>query len=89
MTDIRISSLGRPRGRSKLSTWILLGIGVLAFIILVLGNSELRSKGYIEIQVPNESSYWCKEYSEENGCVIFKDQMGRSRKICGTYQIIK
>ena len=71
----------------------VLGLIALFLILIVAGNAELRSNGYIEIQVPDmrgsHDSYWCKEYREENGCVVFTDALGKTRKICGSYQIIK
>jgi len=78
---------------TKIFFWGVVAIVLIVFIAILVGNSQLRSEGYIKIEVPDMrgsyTSYWCKEYKEENGCVIFTDHSGRTRKICGSYQIIK
>ena len=68
------------------------GLGILIFILIAWGNIKLHEAGYVEIRIyhgNNYTTYWTRDYKEENGCVTFVDESHRSQKICGNYQIIK
>lgn len=73
--------------------WGIVAIVVIIFLAVAVANNELRARGYTRIDVPDMkgsySTYYCKDFREENGCVLFKDNIGWERKICGSYQIIK
>lgn len=87
------STFGRGKRKFNRFAGAAIGFIVIVFAVIVVGNTQLRKEGYIEVRVPDMrgsyDSYWCKGYREENGCLVFNDAMGRERKICGTYQIIK
>ena len=87
------SSFDKQKRRVNWFAWAIIGFIAIAIIGVVATDTQLRAKGYTRIHVPDTkgsySTYYCKNYREENGCVIFKDNMGWERKICGTYQIVK
>jgi hypothetical protein len=73
--------------------------GVIVTIIL----SMIFYRGYMittmtkdgkhlyEISIPGnkrqETSFFTNSYKEKDGCVTFKDEFGRSHRICGMYNI--
>lgn len=88
-----MSIKSRRRLTPKMIAWAIICIVAIHFILYAVANNGLQAKGYTRIDVPDMSgsysTYYCKDFREENGCVIFKDSFGWQRKICGTYQIIK
>ncbi len=48
-------------------------------------------KHLYEISTPGnkrqETSFFTNSYKEKDGCVTFKDEFGRSHRICGMYNI--
>jgi hypothetical protein len=48
-------------------------------------------KHLYEISIPGnkrqETSFFTNSYKEKDGCVTFKDEFGRSHRICGMYNI--
>ena len=50
-------------------------------------------KHLYEISIPGnkrqETSFFTNSYKEKDGCVTFKDEFGRSHRICGMYNITK
>lgn len=48
-------------------------------------------KHLYEITIPGnkrqETSFYTNSYVEKDGCVTFKDEFGRSHRICGMYNI--
>jgi hypothetical protein len=73
--------------------------GVIVVVIL----SMIGFRGYMitsmtkdgkhlyEISIPGnkrqETSFYTNSYVEKDGCVTFKDEFGRSHRICGMYNI--
>ena len=49
--------------------------GGTLYEITILGNKN------------QETTFFTKKYVEENGCVKFKDEFGRSHRVCGMYNI--
>lgn len=48
-------------------------------------------KHLYEITIPGnkrqETSFYTNSYVEKDGCVTFKDEFGRSHRVCGMYNI--
>jgi hypothetical protein len=48
-------------------------------------------KHLYEITIPGnkrqETSFFTEKYVEKDGCISFKDEFGRSHRICGMYNI--
>lgn len=59
---------------------------------LVMRNMNEGKPTYI-IKVPSYNgeytSYMCNSYTEQNGCIQFKDEFGFEQKICQQYTIEK
>ena len=72
---------------------ILIMCAILGIFLIFAGVSiRMRANGYICITEPSYgketgTSYWTKEYTEDNGCISFKDEFGIKHKICGSYHI--
>jgi hypothetical protein len=76
------------------------GFVIMIFLVVI---SLFVYKGYIitsmtkdgkhlyEITIPGnkrqETSFFTEKYVEKDGCVTFKDEFGRSHRICGMYNI--
>ena len=69
---------------------ILLAVGLR--VALVSGALTENGHSY-EITVLNTNgvttTYFTRDYSEEDKCITFKDEFGVEQKICGQYQITK
>ena len=73
--------------------------GIIATVILSLilfrGYTIMSmtkdGKHLYEISIPGnkrqETSFYTNSYVEKDGCVTFKDEFGRSHRICGMYNI--
>jgi hypothetical protein len=76
------------------------GFVIMIFLVVI---SLFVYKGYMitsmtkdgkhlyEISIPGnkrqETSLYTNSYVEKDGCVTFKDEFGRSHRICGMYNI--
>jgi hypothetical protein len=76
------------------------GFVIIIFLVVI---SLFVYKGYIitsmtkdgkhlyEITIPGnkrqETSFYTDKYVEKDGCITFKDEFGRSHRICGMYNI--
>lgn len=75
------------------------GFIIVVFVLIVV---SVGYKGYLisglkkgehlyEISIPGnkrqETSFFTEKYVEKDGCIIFKDEFGRSHRICGMYNI--
>jgi hypothetical protein len=54
--------------------------------------SGLEKDGHFyEITIPGnrhqETSFYTNSYVEKDGCITFKDEFGRSHRLCGMYNI--
>jgi hypothetical protein len=77
----------------------ILGIIMIVFLLIVVSVgykvylvSGLKKGGHLyEISIPGnkrqETSFYTEKYVEKDGCITFKDEFGRSHRICGTYNI--
>lgn len=75
--------------------------GMIVFICVVMlvfiGHrvylfSGIKKGGHLyEISIPGnkrqETSFYTEKYVEKDGCITFKDEYGRSHRICGMYNI--
>jgi hypothetical protein len=66
---------------------MLLFIGYRLFLF-----SGIKNGGHLyEITIPGnkhqETSFYTEKYVEKDGCITFKDEFGRSHRICGMYNI--
>ena len=76
-------------------------IGFMVIILLLIVTSVgykvylvsgIKKGGHLyEISIPGnkrqETSFYTEKYVEKEGCIIFKDEFGRSHRICGMYNI--
>lgn len=75
------------------------GFIIVVFILIVV---SVGYKGYLisglkkgehlyEISIPGnkrqETSFFTEKYVEKDGCITFKDEFGRSHRICCMYNI--
>ena len=77
----------------------VLGIIMIVFLLIVVSVgfkvylvSGLKKGGHLyEISIPGnkrqETSFYTEKYVEKDGCITFKDEFGRSHRICGMYNI--
>ena len=75
------------------------GFIILIFVLIVVSVgyrvyliSGVKKGGHLyEITIPGnkrqETSFFTEKYEEKDGCVTFKDEFGRSHRICGMYNI--
>jgi hypothetical protein len=67
---------------------ILSMIGFRGYMITTMTKDGKR---LYEISIPGnkrqETSFFTNSYEEKDGCVKFKDEYGRSHRICGMYNI--
>jgi hypothetical protein len=76
-------------------------LGIIIIVLVLMGVS-IGYKGYLisgikkgghlyEISIPGnkrqETSFYTEKYVEKDGCITFKDEYGRSHRICGMYNI--
>ena len=73
--------------------------GIVVFIILsmigfrgyMICDMKKDGKHLYEISIPGnkrqETSFFTEKYVEKDGCITFKDEFGRSHRICGMYNI--
>lgn len=66
---------------------IVVSVGYKGYLICGL----TKGKHLYEITIPGnkrqETSFYTNSYVEKDGCVTFKDEFGRSHRICGMYNI--
>jgi hypothetical protein len=75
------------------------GFIIIVFLLIVV---SVGYKGYLisglkkgshlyEITIPGnkrqQTSFYTEKYTEKDGCITFKDEFGRSHRICGMYNI--
>jgi hypothetical protein len=76
------------------------GFIIMVFVLIVV---SVGYKGYLisglkkdgkalyEISIPGnksqETNFYTEKYVEKDGCITFKDEFGRSHRICGMYNI--
>jgi hypothetical protein len=77
----------------------VLGFILVVFLLIVVSVgykvylvSGIKKGGHLyEISIPGnrqqETSFYTEKYVEKEGCIIFKDEFGRSHRICGMYNI--
>ena len=77
----------------------VLGIILIVFLLVITSVgykvylvSGIKKGGHLyEISIPGnrrqETSFYTEKYVEKEGCIIFKDEFGRSHRICGMYNI--
>ena len=68
----------------------LLVIASVGYIVYLV--SGIKKGGHLyEISIPGnkrqETSFYTEKYVEKDGCITFKDEFGRSHRICGMYNI--
>jgi hypothetical protein len=73
--------------------------GIIATVILsliffrgyMISDMTKGGKHLYEITIPGnkrqETSFYTNSYVEKDGCITFKDEFGRSHRICGMYNI--
>jgi uncharacterized membrane protein len=66
---------------------IVTSVGYKVYLV-----SGIKKGGHLyEISIPGnrrqETSFYTEKYVEKEGCIIFKDEFGRSHRICGMYNI--
>lgn len=66
---------------------IVTSVGYKVYLI-----SGIKKGGHLyEISIPGnkrqETSFYTEKYVEKEGCILFKDEFGRSHRICGMYNI--
>jgi hypothetical protein len=66
---------------------IVVSVGYKGYLI-----SGIKKGGHLyEISIPGnkrqETSFYTEKYVEKDGCITFKDEYGRSHRICGMYNI--
>jgi hypothetical protein len=79
---------------------VVKGFIIMVFVLIVLSVgykvyliSDLKKDGkhLYEITIPGnkhqETSFYTEKYVEKDGCIKFKDEFGRSHRICGMYNI--
>jgi hypothetical protein len=68
----------------------LVVIGLIGYRGFLIGEIKKTGRLY-EISIPGnkrqETSFYTDKYVEKDGCVTFKDEYGRSHRICGMYNI--
>ena len=76
-------------------------IGFMVIILLLIVTSVgykvylvsgIKKGGHLyEISIPGnrhqETSFYTEKYVEKDGCITFKDEFGRSHRLCGMYNI--
>jgi len=74
---------------------VFVAIAILSFTmykLVTIGLMTQNGKTY-QISVPyngySTTSFYTNKYVEKDGCVIFTDDWGKKRKICGTYEIVE
>jgi hypothetical protein len=77
----------------------VLGIILIVFLLVITSVgykvylvSGIKKGGHLyEISIPGnkrqETSFYTEKYTEKDGCITFKDEFGRSHRICGMYNI--
>jgi hypothetical protein len=66
---------------------IVTSVGYKVYLV-----SGIKKGGHLyEISIPGnrrqETSFYTEKYVEKDGCITFKDEFGRSHRICGMYNI--
>jgi hypothetical protein len=66
---------------------VITSVGYKVYLI-----SRVKKGGHLyEISIPGnkrqETSFFTEKYVEKDGCITFKDEFGRSHRICGMYNI--
>lgn len=66
---------------------VITSVGYKVYLV-----SGIKKGGHLyEISIPGnrrqETSFYTEKYVEKEGCIIFKDEFGRSHRICGMYNI--
>jgi hypothetical protein len=74
-------------GVSKTATYVIF-VASFIFVIGVI-NSLLfyRESTHYQIISPNGDYHLTTEIKEENGCIIFIDELGIENRVCGTYTV--
>jgi len=77
----------------------VLGFMLIIFLLIVVSVgykvylvSGIKKGGHLyEISIPGnrqqETSFYTEKYVEKDGCITFKDEFGRSHRLCGMYNI--
>lgn len=78
------------RKRSMIAILVLV-ITTLAFVHIVTIGVITHDGNMYKISVPyngySKTTYYTNKYTEKNGCIMFTDDWGKKRKICGIYEI--
>jgi len=66
---------------------IVVSVGYKVYLV-----SGIKKGGHLyEISIPGnrhqETSFYTEKYVEKDGCITFKDEFGRSHRLCGMYNI--
>ena len=66
---------------------VIASVGYKVYLV-----SGIKKGGHLyEISIPGnkhqETSFYTEKYVEKDGCITFKDELGRSHRICGMYNI--
>jgi len=68
-------------------------IAIISFTmykLVTIGLMSQNGKTY-QISVPyngySKTTYYTNKYTEKDGCIMFTDDWGKKRKICGIYEI--
>ena len=70
---------------------VLVILSMIGFRGYMINSMTKDGKHLYEISIPGnkrqETNFFTNSYIEKDGCVIFKDEFGRSHRICGVYNI--
>ena len=74
-------------GVSRIMTYAIFGI--TAILILGMINSIIFHGEKIHYQIisPNGDYHLTSEIKEENGCIVFTDEIGIENRVCGSYTV--
>jgi hypothetical protein len=75
----------------KRSMIMILVFALITFVTVIVTTVGLKTHDGYKISVPyngyGKTSYYTYKYTEKDGCIMFTDDWGKKRKICGIYEI--
>ena len=66
---------------------IVVSVGYKGYLISGLKKGSHLYEITISGNKRQETSFYTEKYVEKDGCITFKDEFGRSHRVCGMYNI--
>ena len=75
----------------KRSMIMILALALAIYVMVRFATVGMKIHDGYKISVPyngySKTTYYTNKYTEKDGCIIFTDDWGKKRKICGVYEI--